>query len=334
MKITFINVGYGEAILIKLNKPEPVDQPYTVMIDGGGNDTDEFKGFTQRVRASDYLKEKGIKKIDLLISTHIHEDHTCGLWDIVKQVQIGEFWCNYEIPPEFEGAYIHTPQPATQSLSKFISAVNSYNQIYFALKGKGVPIRQIFGIKEEIILKNDLKLDVLGPSEEDYKLLQSRLDTMYSAPDPEKKALVIELDAWMNMPSIMLRFHYHGIKLFLPSDVNCMGYGHLKNHMDLVRADIFKAAHHGQIDGISDELAGFIRPRIVVTCASSDGRYNSSNRETYEIIERSVEPFGEKPLFLFSDNIEVKGYSESIATHQAVLIEIDDKSSKISCRYE
>lgn len=334
MKITFVNVGYGEAILIELNTQMSESRPYAVMIDGGGSDAAEFEGFAQRIRASDYLQEKGIKRIDLLVSTHIHEDHIGGLSDVVKQVEIGEFWCNYEIPPEFEGLCINIPYHTDPNLSKFISAINSYNHIYFALKGKGVPVRQIYGIKQGVILVDDLKVDILGPSEETYKLLQSKLNTAYYAQNRENEAMIAGLDSWMNMSGIMLRFHYAGVKLFLPSDVNCMGYGHLKHHRDLIGADIFKAAHHGQIDGISEELAGLIRPRIVVTCASNDGRHNSANRQTYEIIERSLEPFGIKPLFLFSDNIEIKNYSENITAHQAVIIEIDDKSSKVSSRYE
>lgn len=134
MRITFINVGYGEAILIEINNRECMDSPYTVMIDGGGNDAFEFEGFAQRIRASDYLKEKGIKKIDLLISTHIHEDHICGLFNVVNQVDIKEFWCNYEVPDQYENITIDTPSDATESTSKFISAVNSYNNIYFKLK--------------------------------------------------------------------------------------------------------------------------------------------------------------------------------------------------------
>lgn len=177
-------------------------------------------------------------------------------------------------------------------------------------------------------------MDILGPEEKDYKILKSKMDEMYSLAKGEKKNDVItELDAWMNRVSIMLRFHYNGIKMFLPSDVNIYGYGHLTNSMDLLRADIFKAAHHGQIDGITEELALYICPKIVVTCASSDHRYNSSNRDTYEIIEKSLMELGGEPIFFFSDDVRVKNYSENIQTHHAIVIEIDDKNSQLSCKY-
>ena len=334
MKITFINVGYGEAILIEMREIMPARKPYTVMIDGGGSEETEFAGHPQRIRAFEYLKKNGIKEIDLLISTHIHEDHTCGLLDIVRETRIGEFWCNYEIPSGFEGVLLDVPAGSSESVSKFIRAVNSYNKIYFELKKRGTAIRHIYGIQLGMKLKGGLSIDILGPSEDDYKLLQKRMNHMYSLPgNLAKNNLFREIDEWMNMVSIMLRFHYHGVRIFLPSDVNCKGYGHLAHAMDLVRADIFKAAHHGQIDGITEELAMFIRPKIVVTCASSDQRYNSSNSGTYEIIEKSAMDFGEEPVFLFTDNVRLKNYSDNIPPHHAAIIEIDDRTFKISCKY-
>lgn len=335
MKITFINVGYGEAVLIESNDQKSIDSPYTVLIDGGGNDAPEFEGFPQRIRSSDYLKEKGIRSIDLLINTHIHEDHTCGLSDVIRQVDVKEFWCNYEVPDQFKNSYIDASLGITVSQTKFISAVNSYNDIYFRLKRDGVPIKQIFGLHKGIFLTNALKADILGPSEKDYRLLKSRMDEMYSTTDGNHRSKAIaELDRYMNMTGIMLRFHYHGIKMFLPSDVNIDGYGHLAGDYDLLRADIFKAAHHGQIDGISEELAGYIKPKVVVTCASADRRYNSSDWRTYEIIERSSIGEESKPAFYFSDDVRVKNYTENIITHSAVVIEIDDNNSQVTCRYE
>jgi competence protein ComEC len=333
MRITFINVGYGEAILIETyNKSTGL--PNTVMIDGGSGDPSEFEGSPQRIRAADYLKEKGIAKIDLLIGTHIHEDHICGLYDIVDNADVKEFWCNYEIPDCYEDVFISAPPSATESQIKFVSAVNCFNKIYFTLKRKEVTIRQIFGLKPGIILENGLSADILGPSERDYKFLKFRMDEMYSSSDGNKKnSIIAELDTWINMVSIMLRFHFHGIRMFLPADVNKNGYGHLTDSMDLIGAEIFKAAHHGQIDGISEELARLIHPSIIVTCASSDLRYRSSNIKTYEIIEKSLKETGGEPKFLFSDDVRIKNYSENIKSHRSVVIEIDEKDSQLNCMY-
>lgn len=45
MRITFVNVGYGDAILMES------DTGYTALLDGGGNLPQEFEGDPYRVRA-------------------------------------------------------------------------------------------------------------------------------------------------------------------------------------------------------------------------------------------------------------------------------------------
>ena len=42
MKITFVNVGYGEAILLEWEKDVFGPDGFTVLIDGGGAEAEEF----------------------------------------------------------------------------------------------------------------------------------------------------------------------------------------------------------------------------------------------------------------------------------------------------
>ena len=41
---------------------------------------------------SPYLWSRGIKKIDIVVLSHPHEDHLGGLFAVVRNFQIGEFW--------------------------------------------------------------------------------------------------------------------------------------------------------------------------------------------------------------------------------------------------
>ena len=67
LRLTFINVGYGEAILI----------------DGGSAADSEFADRTSgRIRAEEYLAP--LPRLDLAVSTHIHEDHLCGLLRVCR----------------------------------------------------------------------------------------------------------------------------------------------------------------------------------------------------------------------------------------------------------
>lgn len=71
-KVTFFDVGKGDAILIETSG-------HQVMIDAGYDDTaDAILG---------YLKEQSIDKLDYLVITHFDKDHVGGADRIIKEVE-------------------------------------------------------------------------------------------------------------------------------------------------------------------------------------------------------------------------------------------------------
>jgi beta-lactamase superfamily II metal-dependent hydrolase len=125
-------VGYGESILIEYdnccNERGPGGR-FNILIDGGSAQDTEYEGFSQRIRTIDFLKEKGIGKIDLLVISHIHDDHVCGLAEVVKQLEVTELWCNCRLPDELLGKRLHNPFGRNESLWKFVNALNAYSSI-------------------------------------------------------------------------------------------------------------------------------------------------------------------------------------------------------------
>jgi competence protein ComEC len=89
LKLTLIDVGQGESILVEL--------PGTtkMLIDGGGVHDDTFD-IGENV-LSPFLWRKGIKKIHYLVLTHPHPDHLNGLKAISRNFKIGEFWEGYSV---------------------------------------------------------------------------------------------------------------------------------------------------------------------------------------------------------------------------------------------
>ena len=89
MKLTFIDVGQGESILVEF--------PGTtkMLIDGGGVPDDTFDIGENVV--SPFLWRKGIKKIHYLVLTHPHPDHVNGLKAVARNFKIGEFWEGYSV---------------------------------------------------------------------------------------------------------------------------------------------------------------------------------------------------------------------------------------------
>lgn len=89
LKITFIDVGQGESILVELPGKTKM------LIDGGGLPDDSFDIGENVV--SPFLWRKGIKKIHYLVLTHPHPDHVNGLKAVARNFKIGEFWEGYSV---------------------------------------------------------------------------------------------------------------------------------------------------------------------------------------------------------------------------------------------
>lgn len=77
MEIVFIDVGQGDAILIK------TPQGKFILIDGGGS----YFYDVGKNTLLPYLYHRGIRKIDLLINTHPDNDHLDGIETVVKDMK-------------------------------------------------------------------------------------------------------------------------------------------------------------------------------------------------------------------------------------------------------
>jgi competence protein ComEC len=86
LRLTFIDVGHGDSILIEFPKGEKM------LMDGGGLREDRFD-IGKKVIAP-LLWKKKIRRIDTLALTHPDPDHLKGLIFIASQFSIGQFWDN------------------------------------------------------------------------------------------------------------------------------------------------------------------------------------------------------------------------------------------------
>ncbi|MGB9836360.1 MAG: DNA internalization-related competence protein ComEC/Rec2 [Candidatus Saccharicenans sp.] len=88
--VTFLDVGQGDSTLVELPGRK------IMLIDGGGFSNSSFDPGEAIV--SKYLWHKGYKKIDFLVSTHLHPDHALGLTALASNFQVKEFWWAEEDP--------------------------------------------------------------------------------------------------------------------------------------------------------------------------------------------------------------------------------------------
>ena len=86
LKLTFIDVGHGDSILIEFPKGKKM------LVDGGGLYEDRFD--TGKNVIAPFLWKNKIRRIDALVLTHPDPDHLKGLNFIASQFSIGQFWDN------------------------------------------------------------------------------------------------------------------------------------------------------------------------------------------------------------------------------------------------
>ena len=68
MTLDFINVGYGDAILIRSGS-------FTMLVDCGDWTVGDGGPDSQRISAADFLRQEGIDTLDLLVLTHLRKRH-------------------------------------------------------------------------------------------------------------------------------------------------------------------------------------------------------------------------------------------------------------------
>lgn len=73
LTVSYINVGQGDATLISKGS-------FHMLIDAGNNS----KGKT----VAEYLKNAGVKKLNILVGTHPDSDHVGGLDDVIKSIPV------------------------------------------------------------------------------------------------------------------------------------------------------------------------------------------------------------------------------------------------------
>ena len=320
MKLRFINVGYGESILLTALKAD--GSAFAMLIDGGSGEDAEYAGYPARVRAAGHLRELGISRLDVLLNTHIHEDHTCGLPAVVDECEIGEYWC-CALPKEVENWPELPKEIVTFPRSdKCLRALNEHRRLLKRFRAQGVPIRCLSQGTELTLPVAGLSIQTVGPSPEEVTAMYGLMERLYAETDREvQKQRLLDLDKAMNNHSAMLRLDYHGTKILLPGDTNCEGYGHLPP--ELLRADVFKVGHHGQRDGADEALVGAVSPRVLAVCASSDRRYDSMHPDILGLF-KAHDP---NVKYLLSDTPDLPPWSDGIPAHRAAELTLGEGGS-------
>ncbi len=142
LRLDFINVGYGDSILIQSISQNRV---FRILVDCGDGQTAENRPGQKRTSACEFLQRRNIRTLDVLVLTHMHTDHVGGLTALTETVEIREVWTSY-IPEETlfrtykagSGELLEEGEKITGTLYAVFRALNR-------LREKGVPVRLMRG---------------------------------------------------------------------------------------------------------------------------------------------------------------------------------------------
>lgn len=139
VQVQFLDVGQADCSLITLPNGGHM------LIDAGGNATAQD--------VADYLKGRGITRLDYVIGTHPHEDHIGGLDVVIENFEIGE---------------LYLPRIADDQTP----TTKTYEDVLDAAAEKGLRIHAGKG-GETLIREEGLTVELLAPNSSRYEGLNS-----------------------------------------------------------------------------------------------------------------------------------------------------------------
>ncbi len=319
MDITFINVGYGDSILIRAGG-------FRLLIDGGTANPGEFTG--SRTEAFEWLVNNGITHLDAVIISHIHDDHVCGLEKIINRLEIKELLLPFP-PGIFQNVREAQTLPgAPNNMVLFTRAFNCISRIVQAAQRRGITVCELNAVNGGRAFNgSELSVELLGPEPSRKAEFMDLLQNAYhAATDEEAASLLATLDRLSNDASLLLRISDGTGSALFPGDSCPSAWRHLLE-TGALRSDIWKLPHHGQIDSVTEEAIRGISPKFVVTTSSSDRRYNSSNSEVYRAIQETL---GADVQFVFSDEYSYPPYFTGMEGARAVRVMFADGDTRVT----
>lgn len=156
VRTTFIDVGQGSSTFITFPKGT------TMLIDGGGFYYSNFDVGKHIV--APFLWHERIKKIDIVVLTHPHQDHVNGLLHVLNNFHVKEIWTNGETAP-----------------------IESYKMFETIIREKNIPHRLISAAAPTIMI-DGVAVAILNPLKPITKE-----DCMQNSHDTNDSAIVMRI---------------------------------------------------------------------------------------------------------------------------------------------
>ena len=179
LRVHFIDVGQGDAILLDLEETE-------VLIDGGGRSSGVVE----------YLRDYVDGPLEAMIATHPHADHIGGLIDVLDAFEVDTIWRNGQ-------------DYYTQTYRDFTSAVNSEGaEVNWARRGGVITVGDL---TLEVLHPVEPLFDDINSGSIVLALSYGQIDFLFTGDAESEAEADMLVQSLVQMPDVdILKVGYHG----------------------------------------------------------------------------------------------------------------------------
>ncbi|HAW49745.1 TPA: hypothetical protein DCX16_02185 [bacterium] len=314
IKIIFLDIGHGDSSVITFSEK---GRKACIIVDGG-----ESKKNKERI--VEFLEKEEIKAIDLLVATHIDQDHIQGLNyfldDIIKEknLRIRYYWGPR--PEEGKSFYVNDyesllEKPGKYTTTKYIiQSVAQNERLYEKVKRLIVDEANIYFPSLEapppLDIFENVQLELLGP----YRQIPSNeikamafaipsgptTDEILTIEDFEMtvekdfEAMATKAHQNANNQSIVFRLTPKGVfdefkswQFLFTGDAEEESWGRMVRDEEInkkLESKVLKVPHHGSRNGITEEGLRFVKPSYSVISVGQ--KHGLPDKETLSLLKK------------------------------------------------
>lgn len=346
-----LRAKYGDSLLLHYGTAE---EPRLAVIDGGppGVYNDALRPRLDEIRKQRKLKETTPLDIDLMMVSHIDQDHIAGLLQLVRKIKdlrdsqqpvpwkIKRFWHN-SFDDILDNDDVSVASPASVMSPASIGGLLGHTgSLILASVGEGRELRKLLDALNldgnqpfgglvrtgdgEVVLGN-LKLTVVAPSDGNLRALQEEWNKKIKPilKKEQDEAGRAEIAAYVdksvaNLSSIVVLAEADGKRILLTGDgrgdhtLEGLEEAGLLDDEGRLEVDVLKMPHHGSIRNIDQDYFETIHARHYVI--SADGKHENPDIATLEMIS-AARPDDDFTIHLTypTDEFNVPAIGEEVA---------------------
>ena len=304
--IDFINVGYGDGILIREKDSKVL---FSMLVDCGNTTigSTEDKNL-KRIDVSDFLNKERIEHLDLVVLTHLHRDHIKKLAKLLKHVTLSELWSVYLPEPsrlhkraKIDKTYSKRAKGVTRTLNMLMDGLE-------ILSGRDCILRQVNHSHRSLKMTENLSVNIDCYHPYLYAFQKNVLDNALTGLTRGDDLDFI--GEYFNISGIRLKLFYHGRNIILPADVSSAFWEDEEDQP----CYILKVPHHASRSFVSEKLISTLQPEYSVVTVSNDRTDDRPSLSAIRLLQRYSKHV------LFTDAVSVPGINPEY--HQSVRLTI------------